>query len=158
MQLHRRNAQTPGGCQIGRMTAPAPRQTLEEAFKRIRAMDGSLNEQLQALAKSSRERQPEFAAAVDRLVERLQRNGAGENAPRVGEVMPPFLLPDEQGHLVSLEELLKNGPVAMTFNRGHWCPYCRISINALARAYDQVASHGGQIVAIMPDRQKYSSE
>ena len=140
------------------MNAPAPRQTLEEAFKRIRAMDGSLNEQLQTLASSSRERQPEFADAIDRLVERLRLNGAGQSAPGVGEIMPPFFLPDENGHLVSLDQMLAQGPVAMTFHRGHWCPYCRVSINALARAHKEVSDHGGQIVAIMPDRQKYSSE
>jgi peroxiredoxin len=121
-------------------------------------MDGSLNEQLQTLASSSRERQPEFAAAIERLVERLRQNGAGENAPNVGEIMPPFFLPDENGHLVGLDQMLVDGPVAMTFHRGHWCPYCRVSINALARAHRQVAACGGQIVAIMPDRQRYSSE
>jgi len=140
------------------MNAAATRQTLEEAFRRIRAMDGSLNEQLQTLASSSRERQPEFAAAIERLVERLRQNGAGENAPNVGEIMPPFFLPDENGHLVGLDQMLVDGPVAMTFHRGHWCPYCRVSINALARAHRQVAACGGQIVAIMPDRQRYSSE
>jgi peroxiredoxin len=140
------------------MNAAATRQTLEEAFRRIRAMDGSLNEQLQTLASSSRERQPEFAAAIERLVERLRQNGTGENAPNVGEIMPPFFLPDENGHLVGLDQMLVDGPVAMTFHRGHWCPYCRVSINALARAHRQVAACGGQIVAIMPDRQRYSSE
>ena len=50
--------------QTNRMNAAATRQTLEEAFRRIRAMDGSLNEQLQTLASSSRERQPEFACEV----------------------------------------------------------------------------------------------
>jgi peroxiredoxin len=140
------------------MNATASRNALEDAFKRIRSMDGSLNEQLQTLASSSRERQPEFAAAIDRLVDRLRQSGAGENAPKVGEVMPSFFLPDENGCLVSLDAMLTRGPVAMTFHRGHWCPYCRVSINALARAHREVAASGGQIVAIMPDRQKYSAE
>ena len=46
----------------------------------------------------------------------------------------------------------------MTFHRGHWCPYCRININALAQAHKEVAADGGQIVAIMPDRQKFVAE
>jgi peroxiredoxin len=53
---------------------------------------------------------------------------------------------------------LAKGPVAVTFHRGHWCPYCRININALARAQGRIASYGGQIVAIMPDRQQFVSE
>jgi peroxiredoxin len=140
------------------MTSNLPRENLEEAFKRIRGMDASLGQQLQAFAGSSRQRRPEFAAAIERLVERLRENGAGESAPQTGDLMPPFYLPDETGHLVSLEQLLAMGPVAVTFHRGHWCPYCRININALARAHEQISTEGGQIVAVMPDREEFSSE
>jgi len=135
-----------------------PRESIEEAFKRIRSMDASLDEQLRAYADAARKRRPEFADAIDRLVERLRQNGAGENAPQPGEPMPPFILPDETGRMVSLDELTADGPVAVTFHRGHWCPYCRININALAHAHRQVSADGGQIVAIMPDRQQFSSE
>ena len=72
--------------------------------------------------------------------------------------MPPFVLPDEMGQLVSLEELVRQGPVAVTFHRGHWCPYCRISINALGKAHNVVVGDGGQIVAITPERQQCASE
>ena len=140
------------------MTANVTRENLEEAFKRIRGMDASLGEQLQAFAESSRQRRPEFAAAIDRLVERLRENGAGESAPQAGDVMPPFFLPDETGHLVGLDELLATGPVAVTFHRGHWCPYCRININALEQAHNAISADGGQIVAIMPDRQKFIAD
>ena len=101
---------------------------------------------------------PDAAAAVDRLIGRLKESGAGEAAPQVGDVMPPFALPDEAGRLVGLPDLLRSGPVAVTFHRGHWCPYCRININALAKVHEAVAAEGGQIVAIMPDRQKFIAE
>jgi peroxiredoxin len=91
-------------------------------------------------------------------VERLRENGAGESAPHPGDPMPPFCLPDESGRMVGLDQLLSTGPVAVTFHRGHWCPYCRININALARAHQEVSTEGGQIVAIMPDREQFSSE
>ena len=29
----------------------------------------------------------------------------------------------------------RRGPVAVIFHRGHWCPYCRININALVEAH-----------------------
>ena len=69
---------------------------------------------------------------------------------------PPFLLPDEQGRLVGLEDLLAEGPVAIAFHRGHWCPYCRINISALAQAEGEIASDHRHIVAIVPDRQKFT--
>ena len=140
------------------MSNNRPRESIEDAFKRIRSMDASLDEQLQTFSESARKRNPDFADAIDRLVERLRQSGAGEAAPQPGDPMPSFILPDETGHLVSLEDLTAEGSVAVTFHRGHWCPYCRININALAQAHRKVSQEGGQIVAIMPDRQQFSSE
>jgi peroxiredoxin len=140
------------------MSSNQQRESIEDAFKRIRSIDASLDEQLQTFSESVRKRRPEFADAIDRLVERLRQSGAGESAPQPGEPMPPFILPDETGHMVSLQDLIAKGPVAVTFHRGHWCPYCRININALAQAHRKVSDEGGQIVAIMPDRQQFSYE
>jgi peroxiredoxin len=133
-------------------------ETLDIAFRRVRDLDVSMHEQLRTFAETTRRERPEFTAAVDRLVERLRRYGAGESAPQIGEPMPPFVLPDHTSQMVSLEELLDRGPAAVTFHRGHWCPYCRININALAQAHKEIAADGGQIVAIMPDRQKFVAE
>ena len=140
------------------MNANVSEESFDEAFQRVREMDASLDEQLRTFADAARQRRPDFAAAVDRLVERLRRYGAGGTAPQAGEPMPPFVLPDDAGHMVSLDQLLTQGPVAVTFHRGHWCPYCRININALAQAHKDIAAEGGQVVAIMPDRQKFVAE
>jgi len=141
------------------MIADFGRETLDDAFERARDLDLSLQEQLRTFAATVRRQRPKFAAAVDRLVERLRQYGAGESAPRIGEPMPPFVLPDEIGRMVSLEELLNRAPVAVTFHRGHWCPYCRININALVQAHRQLLSADeGQIIAIMPDRQKFIAD
>jgi peroxiredoxin len=81
----------------------------------------------------------------------------GNAVPQIGDQMPPFILPDEKGDLVCLASLLRVGPVAVTFHRGHWCPYCRINTKALAEAQTRIAAEGAQIVAIMPDRQQFAS-
>lgn len=140
------------------MTADLGRETLDEAFRRARDLDVSLQEQLRRFADTVKRERPEFSAAVDRLVARLRQYGAGESAPRIGEPMPSFVLPDETAQMVSLEELLNRGPVAVTFHRGHWCPYCRININALTEAHKELPAGRGQIVAIMPDRRKFIAE
>ena len=134
------------------MTANVGRDTLDAAFWRVRDLDLSLQQQLRALSGTLRRESPEFAAAVDRLVTRLRHYGAGEAAPKIGDSMPPFVLPDEGEQRVSLEELLDRGPVAVIFHRGHWCPYCRININALVEAHKALPANA-EIVAIMPDRQ-----
>ena len=140
------------------MTSKPLAEVLEEAFQHCRDMDASLSERLDSLAQAVRKISPAFADAVDRLVTRLQQSGAGETAPQVGEPLPPFHLPDEAGRIVSLDELLSKGPVAVTFHRGHWCPYCRLNTNVLAQAQKEVKREGSQIVAIMPDRQQFAEE
>lgn len=132
--------------------------SLQETFERCRQMDASLAERLAIMADAVRKWWPMGTEAVDRLVKRLQQSGVGQEAPKVGDMMPSFLLPDETGSLVRLEELLRKGPVALTFHRGHWCPYCRININALAHAHGEIAPEGGQIVAIIPEREQFALE
>ena len=132
--------------------------SLQETFERCREMDASLAERLAIMADAIRKWWPMGTEAVDRLVRRLQQSGVGQEAPKVGDMMPSFLLPDETGSLVSFEELLRKGPVALTFHRGHWCPYCRININALAHAHGEIAPEGGQIVAIIPEREQFALE
>ena len=129
---------------------------LAEAFVRCRDMEGSLQERLDAYSRAVKEHLPVYAEAVDRLVERLSIAGAGSAAPRLGEPMPPFVLPDEQGRLVSMDELLRHGPLAITFHRGHWCPWCRISGRTLARAHTRMAGAG--MVAVMPDREQFAAQ
>ena len=130
---------------------------LEETFARCRDLEVPLADRLQAFATEVRRMGPQFTVAVDNLVRRLMETGAGATAPKVGEPMPPFLLPDDRGRLVGLEDLLGEGPVAIAFHRGYWCPYCRININALARAAAEIAPEHRHIAAVVPDRQKYTA-
>jgi len=140
------------------MTEKSLSEALHEAYVEARDMDASLAERLQAFADSVRRLGPHFQETVDKLVARLKEQGVGENAPKPGEPMPLFALPDESGRLVSLDTLLEKGPVAITFHRGYWCPYCRINTRALAQAQGEIAAEGGQIAAIMPDRQHFTTE
>jgi peroxiredoxin len=140
------------------MNANNERESLDDAFRRVRDLDVSLREQLHTFAQTVKRDRPDFAAAVDRLVTRLHQYGAGDSAPQIGEPMPPFVLPDETGQMVSLDELLNRGSVAVTFHRGHWCPYCRISINALVQAHKDLTANDGQIIAIIPDLQKFAAD
>ena len=131
---------------------------LKQAFEQARDLDGSMNERLDVFADATRKIHPDTAAIVDRLVARLKEHDAGQNAPKPGDEMPPFVLSDEMGRLVSLKDLLADGPTIVTFHRGHWCPYCRISINTLAKAQPRIEALGARMVAIVPDRQPYAAE
>jgi peroxiredoxin len=136
----------------------ADAERLQTAFQQCRDMEGTLAERLNAYAGAGRNIFPAYSEAVDRLVARINENGGGENAPRRGDPMPPFVLPDERGRLVSLESLLEKGPVAVMFHRGHWCPYCRLNVHAVVEAERRIKALGGHVVAIMPELQQFTTQ
>jgi peroxiredoxin len=138
------------------MTSPNFR-TIEEAFLYCRDMHAPLAERLEAFSDATRYLLPGYQEAADQIAARLNEYNAGGGSPRPGEMMPSFALPDDRGRMVGLDSLLAVGPVAISFQRGHWCPYCRINTRALAEAQGLIASEGCQIVAIMPDRQKFAT-
>ena len=70
-------------------------------------MEGPLAERLDAI-NAGREFAPTFVAAIDRLVANLTHVSAGENAPRVGERMPPFQLPGDDGSSLAWKRCLKS--------------------------------------------------
>ena len=126
---------------------------LEEKFEEVRGREIPLSARLKCIADEVRRLSPTFAEAVDTFVGRLERAEAGSGAPQLGDPMPPFLLPDEQGHLVSLENLLETAPVAIAVIRGHWCTYCRMNAVGLAEVQDRIKP--AHLVAISPETQKY---
>jgi peroxiredoxin len=138
------------------MTSPAT--DLKQAVLEARNLDGSMSERLGVLADAMRRLAPSSVATIDRLVHRLKEHKAGENAPKPGDPMPLFVLPDENGRMIGLASLLERGPAIVTFHRGHWCPWCRISINTLARAQTRIEAAGASMVAIVPDREQFAAE
>src|SRR5207249_4147636 len=70
--------------------------------------------------------------------------------------MPPFVLTDQNGAMVALADLLAEGPLVVSFNRGHWCPFCRIELAAFDAAHAELSRLGARVVSIMPDRQPYT--
>lgn len=134
-----------------------PARTMEDAFEEARTLDAPLGERLAAYAQSLRELNTPLAEGVDRLVARLKDGSVAATAPNVGEKLPSFTLPDQSGRIVALENMLSAGPVVVAFARGHWCPYCRIALDALARISADVTALGANIVAILPDRQAFTT-
>ena len=89
------------------MVAPYP-DVLQDAFRQARDADASLNERLEHFAEAVRSFSASFADAVDRLIARLRQHGTGLSAPVPGDAMPPFVLTDDDGHLVTLDEVLSS--------------------------------------------------
>jgi peroxiredoxin len=138
------------------MFSDEARRAVADAVVRARTLDAPVAARLDIVSNAIRNHLTPYADAVDRLIARLQAAGAGGGAPAAGEPMPDFLLPDDNGHLTSLSDLLQNGPAILAFHRGHWCPYCRTNAYALAQVQDRIAAAGGTLAAITPERQAFT--
>ena len=131
-----------------------PISPIEQAFLAVRSSDLSLTERLRVVADAARTHKPWYSEAIDEFAARLAQVHAGADAPRVGEAMPSFVLPDHEGKLVGLDSVLANGPAVIAFHRGHWCPYCRLSMIALAEIEQRLKP--AQIIAISTETQRYT--
>jgi peroxiredoxin len=138
------------------MNQEAVATNLKAAFLAARDADAPLNARLAMYTRALETNLPEYALSVGQLIARLTAASAGNGAPGVGERMPGFLLPDANSHLVTLHDILRDGPTAIVLLRGHWCPYCRLTANALAQIDLQPRLAGRRIVAITPERQAFS--
>jgi len=133
--------------------APKP-ATPAEAFALAAAQEGPLQKRLDAYSAHSRVLRPQINAAYDELIARV--SGLQKAGPSARTLLPEFQIPDQDGHLVSLEELLSNGPLVLSLNRGHWCPWCRLELRALAQIHGEARKLGAQAVSITPETASYS--
>ncbi|HRH46968.1 MAG TPA: peroxiredoxin-like family protein, partial [Pyrinomonadaceae bacterium] len=77
-------------------------------------------------------------------------------ALKAEDTAPGFDLPNAVGKQISLMELLKEGPVIVSFYRGEWCPYCNLQLHAYNRILPQIKSLGANLVAISPQTPDHS--
>ncbi|HTX02723.1 MAG TPA: hypothetical protein VMD07_03495 [Candidatus Acidoferrales bacterium] len=69
---------------------------------------------------SEAKRTPEIVAEMHRAVDELRKSGAPDRIIKVGQAMPSFRLPNQDGHEVESASLLAKGPLVITFYRGKW--------------------------------------
>ena len=90
------------------------------------------------------------AALYEAKIEELRADFALASAVGVDEAAPDFALPNAAGKSIVLKELLRSGPVILTFYRGGWCPYCNIQLRAYQSVLPQISALGARLVAISP--------
>ncbi|WP_159819028.1 peroxiredoxin-like family protein [Colwellia sp. 20A7] len=110
----------------------------------------TLKEQTDAKVQAGREANPDFMKNVDEIIAKAKKLQQGDKAIELGKIAPNFVLPNPKGVLISLTNLLTQGPVVVTFYRGSWCPYCNIQLKALQDRLDDIHTLGAQLVAISP--------
>jgi len=86
-----------------------------------------------------------------RALAELDASGTAERALREGATAPDFELPNQVGEMVRLSDLLRSGPVILSFYRGQWCPFCNLELRALQRAMEDIEAAGATLVAVSPN-------
>lgn len=68
-----------------------------------------------------------------------------------GDIFPDFTLENAIGDKVKLTDMLKGGPLVITFYRGTWCPYCNIELLGYEAILNDIRKAGGNFLAISPE-------
>ena len=114
-------------------------------------IETSLAAQLQAFKAAFAGRVPPARVALmERATAELKKTGIETAAKQRGERMPSLSLPDATGNLVSLDQLLAQGPLVVVFYRGGWCPYCNLELRAWQTHLPELERLGATLVAISP--------
>jgi peroxiredoxin len=121
-------------------------------------MSVTLREQTEALfAEHRRSMPPELMARVEGAVQQLIDSGIESRCLRTGDKIPPFALPDARGKVYDTVQLLRRGPLVLSFYRGGWCLYCNLELRALQECLPQIRAKGAELLAITPQRAQQTS-
>ncbi len=115
------------------------------------ASDRPIENELKALAENVRKQAPDAAQVFADGIREVASSDIVERAPKVGDKIKLFDLPDASGGMVKLADLLAKGPVVLTWYRGGWCPYCNISLRGLLKAEPMIREQGATLVAVTPE-------
>ncbi|EAY30326.1 peroxiredoxin-like family protein [Microscilla marina] len=90
------------------------------------------------------------------FVQDINNSGKLEQVPQLGDIAPPFMLPDDKGNIVSSNTLLEKGPLIISFFRGDWCVFCSLELRALQRSLAEFKKLGASLIGISPQSVSYS--
>jgi peroxiredoxin len=110
-----------------------------------------VEKQLKEMAEGVRKAAPDAAQVFDDGIKQIAATGIVERAPKVGDTVKMFELPDASGRPVKLADLLAQGPIVLTWYRGGWCPYCNIGLRGLLQAEPKIREEGATLVAVTPE-------
>lgn len=112
----------------------------------------SLTTDLKAHADASAEKIPqELQHIMKNATNTLHESEMISKAIKTGDTLPQITLPNSKGELTSIQSLLNNGPIVLTFYRGGWCPYCNLELKAFQKTLPEIKAKGAQLLAITPE-------
>ncbi len=113
-----------------------------------KSLKQTLNEKKQSFNQKADERKKKVYADGLKAIE---KSDILKKALNIGDKAIDFELTNATGKTVSLNNLLEEGPVVLTWYRGGWCPYCNITLHYLQENLHTVEAEGAQLVALSPE-------
>lgn len=112
----------------------------------------NFTEELKNLKEGAKLKLPkEIYESYERAIEDLEKENIEKTALNKGDLAPNFVLKNHLDKEITLDDLLKEGPVIINFYRGGWCPYCNLELRAYEGILDEIKSLGGRFIAISPE-------
>lgn len=112
----------------------------------------SLTTDLKARAEQSATKYPETTHKIMNAgIQALRDAKLVSKALKTGDQIPEITLPNAAEKNISLQEILLEKKVVLSFYRGGWCPYCNLELQALQKALPEFEKYGATLVAISPE-------
>ncbi|WP_271768038.1 peroxiredoxin-like family protein [Aquimarina algiphila] len=112
----------------------------------------SLTQDLKARADQSVAKYSESTHRImNNGIQTLRDEGLVSKALKTGDQIPEITLPNAANKKMSVQELLLDKKIVLSFYRGGWCPYCNLELKALQDALPEIEKHGATLVAISPE-------
>ncbi len=99
---------------------------------------------------------PRFVKIIHGAIRQLEISGIENNVIKVGQTMPEFSLMNQNEESTDSSQLRQDGPLAITFYRGFWCPYCNADMSHLNKYVKVLEKLGARLIAISPEKPEYS--
>lgn len=117
----------------------------------------SLKQELSNFAEQMSAQAPqEVLETLGAFIGKLNEDGIADQALKVGDKAPDFILKDDSGNHISLSEMTNDKPLILSFNRGNWCPFCNIEYAAWQKEQHNLGK--ANFAMIMPQLAEKSLE
>ena len=94
----------------------------------------------------------EVMESFEQLTQELKESSLLEKAPKVGDLLPLFSLPNAMGKRISSDDYRQKGQsLILCFYRGGWCPYCNLELKAYQNLLQDIHEKGAEFIAISPE-------
>ena len=93
----------------------------------------------------------ETLEVMDAATQDLINKNLSKKSIKKGDTLTTAELINAKNEKINIDELLKKGPLVISFYRGGWCPYCNFELRALQGAFPQIKESGANLIAITPE-------